>query len=1039
MQRMLRSVLLLVFVSSTLIPPLHAAQAQRATSLSTDRPSQLQLSFSAPQPALVESQHGEATFTTFETDLSLSGEPGQPALPVITKVLGVPSSAAAQTDFQAAAPQTLGTLGHPLEPVPQQVLPEGAASEEAPQVVSEYLPDADLYARSEWFPASPVTVSEPETLRGQAVVRVSFTPVQVNLATGEVRWIPSADVTLHWDPATLEPAVVPVEDPHFESLFRGLLDNYEEARAWRAPAQNPAQSIQTPAQVAGENRWIVTLQGAGLFGIPFSQLQAAGVPTGNPNSIAVFLGAQEQHVWIQNNTLYLINQQEPSRWSNQVAYRIEILPSGTGQRMAELPSPATQPGGPVQSVLYDLRQEQDKVYQSKSTPSIYGENWYWVHLKSYAIPEIPQQRTWETTFDLPRLAAGDAQVTTELGPLHNRCHYATVTINGSYSVSRGIADTTACLNAGSVDKWFDTTGFGRVVSVPSAGLRATGNTFKVEMRPTAVTPNNPAGGDEIMLNGFVVRYNRALQLNPADPAERDLFFNSGQTTGRNFQVSGLGAGAVAFEVTTLGQPKRIVGGTIGSTFTFGRPSATIANEKYLIASTAQARTVTSIQQEQSHGLRSDLSQTDYLVIVPPEFEAAVQPLAQHRRSAAGGGHTVRVVTTNEIYSDFGVGMTDPQSIREFIRFGYQNWQGQKLSFVLLVGDATYDPLNNLGLTNAPQLWLPPIMVDKDQFKGETPSDNAFVVALDPGDESSSNSGNRLLADAHIGRLPANSAQQVTDMVNKLVQYETTAPQGAWRRRILLTADNPEPLGSAPDAAGDFHALSENVIPLLPERVDVTRDYSMNGPDPETKSDDGIDAAFVSNRIADHLNYGHLIIQYIGHGDLTRWAGNRGIWTTRRPIDGSVGQFTNDFDKVASSGMIPFALPWTCLEGYYVDPNVQSLSEEMMRMPGKGVIGSFSPTGLDVATAHDKMTLGFYEAMFDVSGDLGGPETQLGPLTAYSKLKLFREAPTTYYRLLDTYLLFGDPATNLQVEPCVNEDGLPCSPDQLYLPVSLTRP
>jgi hypothetical protein len=79
-----------------------------------------------------------------------------------------------------------------------------------------------------------------------------------------------------------------------------------------------------------------------------------------------------------------------------------------------------------------------------------------------------------------------------------------------------------------------------------------------------------------------------------------------------------------------------------------------------------------------------------------------------------------------------------------------------------------------------------------------------------------------------------------------------------------------------------------------------------------------------------------------------------------------------------------------------------------RADGKGALASWSPTGLGVATGHDYLNRGFYEALFsDGVGILGGA-------TDAGKFNLWTSG--TDPELLDTYLLFGDPATVLPVEP-----------------------
>ena len=77
---------------------------------------------------------------------------------------------------------------------------------------------------------------------------------------------------------------------------------------------------------------------------------------------------------------------------------------------------------------------------------------------------------------------------------------------------------------------------------------------------------------------------------------------------------------------------------------------------------------------------------------------------------------------------------------------------------------------------------------------------------------------------------------------------------------------------------------------------------------------------------------------------------------------------------------------------------------MTRADGKGAVASWSPTGLGVSTGHEYLDRGFFQAVFQ-----DGVRT-LGEATTAGKLKLW--ATGGNLDLLDTYLLFGDPATNM---------------------------
>ena len=103
---------------------------------------------------------------------------------------------------------------------------------------------------------------------------------------------------------------------------------------------------------------------------------------------------------------------------------------------------------------------------------------------------------------------------------------------------------------------------------------------------------------------------------------------------------------------------------------------------------------------------------------------------------------------------------------------------------------------------------------------------------------------------------------------------------------------------------------------------------------------------------------------------------------------------------------------TCWEGYFAYPsppggNYSGLAETLVRLPDTGAIASWSATGLGLATGHGYLDRGLFEAIFQNN------IIQLGPATASAKL--FMAASTDYFRdLLDTYTLFGDPATRLNV-------------------------
>jgi hypothetical protein len=106
------------------------------------------------------------------------------------------------------------------------------------------------------------------------------------------------------------------------------------------------------------------------------------------------------------------------------------------------------------------------------------------------------------------------------------------------------------------------------------------------------------------------------------------------------------------------------------------------------------------------------------------------------------------------------------------------------------------------------------------------------------------------------------------------------------------------------------------------------------------------------------------------------------------------------------------LPMTCQEGYYANPSstFTSLSESLVRMTTGGAVASWAPTGWGVAVGHEYLQRGFLEAVYDQG------VARLGDATNAGKLYLWNEANGLYRDLIDTYVLLGDPALALPVEP-----------------------
>ncbi len=76
------------------------------------------------------------------------------------------------------------------------------------------------------------------------------------------------------------------------------------------------------------------------------------------------------------------------------------------------------------------------------------------------------------------------------------------------------------------------------------------------------------------------------------------------------------------------------------------------------------------------------------------------------------------------------------------------------------------------------------------------------------------------------------------------------------------------------------------------------------------------------------------------------------------------------------------MPMTCYDGYFLYPNLHSLTYDSVAelgtcADGKGAVASWSSTGLGVVTGHDNLNKGFFTAAFTNKVNTIGYATMAG--------------------------------------------------------------
>jgi hypothetical protein len=376
-----------------------------------------------------------------------------------------------------------------------------------------------------------------------------------------------------------------------------------------------------------------------------------------------------------------------------------------------------------------------------------------------------------------------------------------------------------------------------------------------------------------------------------------------------------------------------------------------AQRRYLLASPGGLLTP-RISRPLFSTLRQTSHQADYVLIAPEAYLETAEPLLARRRDQ---GLSALGVSFEEITSVFGHGKPSAEAIRDFLAYAYHSWQKPSLKYVLLLGDSSYDPRNFTGLDQGSPL---PAMWAKTSYLW-TSSDPTLGAI----------NGEDLLPDVAIGRLPAKTLEEARALVQKVLDWEGQDLEGT----AILVADNP-------DKAGDFEAdvldIRTSFLGNRPTQTLFLRELGAN----------------TRPEILSSFDEGASLMSYVGHGGAAVWASENVLNSWDPP-------------KLLAQSRQPLMLTFNCLNGYFVAPNYDSLSEAFLKVEGRGTVGAFTPSGLSLdAPAHR-----FHRAL--MAEITGGTHERLGDAVMAAQAAYAEEGVMP--ELLAIYHLLADPGMRVR--------------------------
>jgi hypothetical protein len=416
------------------------------------------------------------------------------------------------------------------------------------------------------------------------------------------------------------------------------------------------------------------------------------------------------------------------------------------------------------------------------------------------------------------------------------------------------------------------------------------------------------------------------------------------------QVTGFTTAVVrVFDVTDESSPVELGAKVdlLNRSYRVKATSQEVGERVLLVVGERAYQQATVVQQKPSNWHASNQG-ADVVMVVHASLRSAIEPLVRLRKQQ---GYAVAVADVEDVYDEFSYGQKRAQAIQDFVAATRQ-WK-RVPRWLVLVGDASYDPKNYLGfgewdLVPTKLVWTNTFETASDEWLGDVNGDGLSEVA--------------------VGRLPVRTVQEAQALVNKIIGYRPATTEGA-----LLVADRNDGF--------DFETATTTVMGLLPAGMRSQPIYRSL-----------MDDQTAARAIIEGVNRGPKLVNYAGHGSASVWRGN--LLTSD-----SVAEMTN-------GAALPVVISMTCLNGLFNDPYSTSLAEALLLSAQGGAIAVWASSGQTGPSSQAVMNQEFLRQLFSGLNQKGQGLT-LGEAVARAK------AAVGDLNVRRSWILFGDPLMQIR--------------------------
>ncbi|KYK25848.1 hypothetical protein AYK20_04125 [Thermoplasmatales archaeon SG8-52-1] len=428
---------------------------------------------------------------------------------------------------------------------------------------------------------------------------------------------------------------------------------------------------------------------------------------------------------------------------------------------------------------------------------------------------------------------------------------------------------------------------------------------------------------------------------------------------------------------------------------------------------------------------------DMVIIAPDEFSASIQPLIDHKNS-----HSVKTFlkTTEEIYSEYN-GCDVAEEIKLFIRDAVEQWS---IRYVMLVGGKNETPVrySTIYLRNKTNSFYPVQMLKSSVISDSYISDLYYADIYD-GDGKfctwdSNNNGifgemddNEIIdqvdlyPDVYIGRLLCYTPSEVTIVVKKIIDYETTTYGKNWFENLILCGGDTFPytyeevivklifkiiIGVNCRVAWEGEYLCNEVEKCL-KNFQTKKIYasSLLGIRYDKLTSDNINSA---------INDGAGFLLFATHGSTDEIVTHFPF--SKKWLPSPDGYHTTEIEKLTNKDKLPVAVFCACLCGDFNSVE-KPIAWAFVQHENGGAIASFActtdgnawPTTYTTKSLMSLIAFNVFKAYADGIDTIG--EVWGEAITKYLNDEdawRFELSAWDHYLTLEEWILFGDPSLKI---------------------------